>query len=408
MNKKQVIVIWIMINLIFVLATIHIITSDQKQLYGLGTSMQPSNIRQLEVFDSGDGIMYEPLEGNSTLHTYYNPINSDDLAAGDHGDVVVFKVNNMRYVHRLVCFVILNQTMPKVTVDIPELNIYNRSEVDFISYGFDKMDFTVDFTKIFDPVSNNGNINAQGYLTKGDSLLNVDQHILGIQLVDNSSIVGKVISIGDNDLFPNNFIEFTIYIGAFVSILAIYNLRYRGVDIGEMNYHPLFISIWASIIIIKIGLTTSASSLCACKLVASLLFLIGLAIVIYILFRKINNNDISNDDDNSNSNHMDASRIMGIVGLFPLLIIPYSISIIMPIEFIYSANAIILLAIILSLDPRYFIDIRKPDIETKWMLLLSFTSMIFLISIILPFPVYLTFLIGVVAGNIYCYTEVVP
>jgi signal peptidase I len=223
MSRKRLVLALVIINLCFVLGAFHEVSDGRTTMTVLGTSMQHGPRHQAGILDSGDGITVLPL-GDDPLLTYYEGKDIGHSSFGDHGDVVVFSTGRARFVHRLVCYVRVNETGPAVTADIPLLGLYNVSEVVLAHFGFADAEVQLDFGWIF---GSDKRFIPEGYLTKGDNLEFVDQMMSNATLVTPDMIRGKVGAVTDNEMVFQSAAELIASILLIAVCIGSYSVWFR-------------------------------------------------------------------------------------------------------------------------------------------------------------------------------------
>ncbi len=188
-----------------------------------GPSMQHSDQPQLGMIDSRDSVVLEPFVVGTTLETYFDRIEDGSSSFGSYGDVVAFKTPGAQHgnLHRLIIYVQYNLDQENVTANIPELNVYNITELSLLEFGPKRMNLTINLTRLYQLTYVNDQAVEAGYITMGDNMEFPDQAI-GIPLVTPADIQGVAVLVIDNELVTDSPLEMAMLLGLMLAIIIGY------------------------------------------------------------------------------------------------------------------------------------------------------------------------------------------
>lgn len=220
-KRRKLISIMAAVNIIFLFGTIMYVFFGPAFYVVGGDSMEHKTSPQIGFIDFKDGVIVRTFGDDEDVITYYEGKRQGYMTFGDYGDVISFDMKDLSYPisHRAICFVKFNLTGPNATVDIPELDIYGARNVTFDNVGFRNDSFYIDFLGLYQGLQRKGNVEMEGYLTKGDNEDCADQ--AGMELVANHSVLGKV-TVVDNELVVRSSYEYIFLVFVLIVIVVSY------------------------------------------------------------------------------------------------------------------------------------------------------------------------------------------
>jgi len=218
-----------------VVGILYEVSSDVSINPGFGISMQHGAGKQLGIIDNGDGIVGREYDNGTDIVTYFEGNRTGYRTFGDYGDVISYDEGSRRITHRALMYIRFNftnqnetllwanRTINNVTADIPELGLYGLNKINFTHVGWDERNVSVHFTWLWILMDGNYTDVEEGYITLGDNMPYVDQHV-GFPVVGRSRILDMVVGVVDNELASIHPADYLIMVILLISLLGVYLL----------------------------------------------------------------------------------------------------------------------------------------------------------------------------------------
>jgi hypothetical protein len=401
--SRGLILLLVLINAAGIAGVVLELTDGSTFLMISGDSMEHGK-RKIDIIDDGDGVIASEVDSRNDLVTYFQGRQEDYRKFGDYGDVISFNVNGggTKFTHRIILFIVFNNTLGDATADIPELNVWNVTTFLMQDVGYRKDDLLVNFTMIYTRMVENDFVVREGYITKGDNRNYVDQMSLKMFVapVRMEDVIGKV-DVADNELIQSGKLSYVSIFAIiplfllFFGIWAILNRSGRTVR----NYRllvrcTLMVSLTTPLILsfnllAHSGLGLGPSILAILTYVIFALVLTGLGIITWTLMRR---------RDPEDRVFLPASFLILFLGFF----------FIAKADMFHIYQSIPLVLVVNSmfyLDPRKFFPESRPSNvvdRISWTIICCANLILFVFMINYTLPPYVFLGVGWAAGNIYC------